>query len=183
MAGKTVNPTRMELTRLKGRLKTARRGHKLLKDKRDELMKQFLEIVRRNRQLRAKVEQGLKEANDAFTVAAAVMGPEMMEQSWLWMEQNKNRPNDTRKPAAYIVKAALDPEKLVAGSSVWCFSDIFEKFSEIPEEFHGGFGLLTHSGIPKPAYYAMKMLAELCDNRIVLDKDASDGEVGIAAFD
>ena len=74
MAGKTVNPTRMELTRLKGRLKTARRGHKLLKDKRDELMKQFLEIVRRNRQLRAKVEQGLKEANDAFTVASAVMG-------------------------------------------------------------------------------------------------------------
>lgn len=46
-------------------------------------MKQFLEIVRRNRQLRAKVEQGLKEANDAFTVASAVMGPEMLEQSLL----------------------------------------------------------------------------------------------------
>ena len=61
MAGKTVNPTRMELTRLKGRLKTARRGHKLLKDKRDELMKQFMDVVRRNRALRAKVEQGLKE--------------------------------------------------------------------------------------------------------------------------
>lgn len=74
MAGKTVNPTRMELTRLKGRLKTARRGHKLLKDKRDELMKQFMDVVRRNRALRAKVEQGLKEANAAFTVAAALMG-------------------------------------------------------------------------------------------------------------
>ena len=77
MAGKTVNPTRMELTRLKGRLKTARRGHKLLKDKRDELMKQFMDVVRRNRALRAKVEQGLKEANAAFTVAAALMGPEV----------------------------------------------------------------------------------------------------------
>ena len=78
MAGKTVNPTRMELTRLKGRLKTARRGHKLLKDKRDELMKQFMDVVRRNRALRAKVEQGLKEANAAFTVAAALMVPEVL---------------------------------------------------------------------------------------------------------
>jgi len=84
MAGKTINPTRMELTRLKGRLKTAVRGHKLLKDKRDEMMKQFLEIVRRNRVLRKKVEEGLKQANAAFTVASAVMGPEMLEQALLY---------------------------------------------------------------------------------------------------
>ena len=69
MASATINPTRMELTRLKGRLKTAMRGHKLLKDKRDELMKQFLDIVRRNRELRAKVEAGLEKANAA---AAAI---------------------------------------------------------------------------------------------------------------
>ena len=55
----TVNPTRMELTRLKGRLKTAQRGHKLLKDKRDELMKQFMDVVRENRALRKRVEEGL----------------------------------------------------------------------------------------------------------------------------
>ena len=88
MATATINPTRMELTRLKGRLKTARRGHKLLKDKRDELMKQFLEIVRKNRELRSKVERGLEEANAAFTVASALMSPEMLEQALLYPKQS-----------------------------------------------------------------------------------------------
>ena len=88
MASATVNPTRMELTRLKGRLKTATRGHKLLKDKRDELMKQFLDIVRKNRELRAKVEKGLEQANAAFTVAAAIMSPEMLEQALLYPKQS-----------------------------------------------------------------------------------------------
>ena len=88
MASATINPTRMELTRLKGRLKTAVRGHKLLKDKRDELMKQFLDIVRRNRELRAKVEKGLEQANAAFTVASALMSPEMLEQALLYPKQS-----------------------------------------------------------------------------------------------
>jgi len=78
----------MELTRLKGRLKTAMRGHKLLKDKRDELMRQFLEIVRKNKELRKKVEQGLSEAASALTVASAVMSPEMLEQSLLYPKQS-----------------------------------------------------------------------------------------------
>ena len=88
MPSATINHTRMELTRLKGRLKTATRGHKLLKDKRDELMKQFLEIVRRNRELRQKVEAGLERANAAFTVAAALMSPEMLEQALLYPKQS-----------------------------------------------------------------------------------------------
>lgn len=88
MASATINPTRMELTRLKGRLKMATRGHKLLKDKRDELMKQFLDVVRRNRELRAKVEKGLEEANAAFTVASALMSPEMLEQALMYPKQS-----------------------------------------------------------------------------------------------
>ena len=63
MANITVNPTRMELTRLKGKLKTAQRGHKLLKDKRDELMKQFLDTVREVRALRAEVEEDLMQVH------------------------------------------------------------------------------------------------------------------------
>ena len=87
MPSTTINPTRMELTRLKGRLKTAQRGHKLLKDKRDELMKQFMDVVRENRELRKRVEEGLMRAHGSFTVAAALMSPEMLEQSLLYPKQ------------------------------------------------------------------------------------------------
>lgn len=88
MPATQVNPTRMELTKLKARLKTAIRGHKLLKDKRDELMKQFLEVVRENRALRQKVEQSLMQAHGAFTVASALMSTEVMEQSLLYPKQS-----------------------------------------------------------------------------------------------
>ena len=88
MPAATINPTRMELTRLKGRLKTAVRGHKLLKDKRDELMKQFMEVVRENRSLRLEVEDALMRAHSAFTVASALMSPETLEQSLLYPKQS-----------------------------------------------------------------------------------------------
>lgn len=63
LAAKQVNPTRMELTRLKKKRITAIRGHKLLKDKRDELMRQYLDLVRENMEVRKKVEAGIRSAN------------------------------------------------------------------------------------------------------------------------
>ena len=84
----TVTPTRMVLNQMKGRLQTARRGHKLLKDKRDELMRQFMDVVRRNRELRSKVEAGLTEAFAALSVAGSVMSPVMLEQSLLYPRQS-----------------------------------------------------------------------------------------------
>ena len=76
MATTQVNPTRMELTRLKRKLATALKGHKLLKDKRDELMRQFLDMVRENMALRQRVEKGIRAANQNFVLASAVMnGP------------------------------------------------------------------------------------------------------------
>lgn len=68
-----VNPTRMELTNLKKKLITARRGHKLLKDKRDELMRQFLILVRENRELRKRVEEKIKKANQYMSLASGEM--------------------------------------------------------------------------------------------------------------
>ena len=78
MAATQVNPTRMELTRLKKKLVTATRGHKLLKDKRDELMRQFLDMARENMALREKVEAGIKAANTNFVIAKAGMSEQIL---------------------------------------------------------------------------------------------------------
>lgn len=81
MAQTRINPTRMELTKLKKRLRTARRGHKLLKDKFDELMKQFLDIVKKNMELRLKVEESIKKLSDGFEAASAVMSYRVISES------------------------------------------------------------------------------------------------------
>ena len=88
MAGTAVTPTRMVLNQLKGRLKTARRGHKLLKDKRDELMRQFMDVVKLNKQLRTRVEEGLTQAFASLQVASAIMSPEILEQALLYPRQS-----------------------------------------------------------------------------------------------
>ena len=88
MASTAIIPTRMVLNQLKGRLKTARRGHKLLKDKRDELMRQFMEVIKQNKALRTRVEEGLTAAFGSLQVASSIMSPEMLEQSLLYPRQS-----------------------------------------------------------------------------------------------
>lgn len=78
-----VNPTRMELTRIKRRLVTAKRGHKLLKDKRDEMVRQFIALIRENHRLRKEVETELGAALSGFAMARAVTEPEFMEEALL----------------------------------------------------------------------------------------------------
>jgi len=81
MARLNINPTRMELNKLKKRIKVARRGHKLLKDKRDELMKKFIEIVKINKTLREQMENMLKNAHSSFIIARAIMSLEAIEEA------------------------------------------------------------------------------------------------------
>lgn len=88
MSQAQVNPTRMELTRLKKKLVTARKGHKLLKDKRDELMRRFMELVKENRILREKVEKGIAQSNRNFALAAAVMSDEEVKTALLAPKQS-----------------------------------------------------------------------------------------------
>ena len=81
MAELRVNPTRMELKKVQARYATARRGHKLLKDKRDELMKKFLEVVRENKELRERVEASLAQVHGSFSIASAVSSPHMLKEA------------------------------------------------------------------------------------------------------
>lgn len=96
MARMNVNPTRMVLTGLKKRLQTARRGHKMLKDKRDELMKKFLEIVREDKALREEVEEKLMLVHSRFVMARAVMSSEIVEEALMFPKLEVNINASTR---------------------------------------------------------------------------------------
>ena len=96
MATTLPNPTRMELTRLKRKLTTALRGHKLLKDKRDELMRQFLDLVRENKTLRERVEAGLAQCNQNFVLARAGMSDEELNTAMMAPKQEVLLEADSR---------------------------------------------------------------------------------------
>lgn len=82
-----VNPTRMQMTKLKKQLITAKRGHKMLKDKRDELMRQFIELVQENKRLREKIEAELEKCSSHFVNAGAVMSKKALDSSLMSSKQ------------------------------------------------------------------------------------------------
>ena len=88
MANTVVTPTRMVLNQQKARLRTARKGHKLMKDKCDELMRQFMDVVKLNKQLRTRVEDGLTAAFASLQVSSSIMSPDMLEQALLYPRQS-----------------------------------------------------------------------------------------------
>ena len=90
MAGTRVNPTRMELTKQKKKLLSATRGHKLLKDKRDELVRQFMDLIKENMELRLKVEKGIKNANMEFAIARAGMSEQVLNTSLMASKKSLN---------------------------------------------------------------------------------------------
>lgn len=82
-----VNPTRMELQGLKKKLRTSQKGHKLLKDKRDDLMKRFLTLVRENQQLRKVVEEKIMNVYEGFVIAGAIMSPAALDEALMMPKQ------------------------------------------------------------------------------------------------
>ncbi len=130
MSAKHVNATRMELTRLKKKLTTARRGHKLLKDKRDELMRQFLELVRENKALREKVEAGIKAANQNFVLARAGMSEEALNVALMAPKQEVYLEAETRNimsveiPVFHYKTRTSDPNDIYSYGYAFTSSDL-----------------------------------------------------------
>lgn len=112
MAGRQINPNRMELLRLKKQLVTARRGHKLLKDKRDELMRLFLDTVRKNQALRRKMEKLLQSANRQMVLARAVMMPEVLETALMAGRESMSLTIDTKNIMGVSVPIFKSPFEL-----------------------------------------------------------------------
>lgn len=112
MAGRQINPNRMELLRLKKQLVTARRGHKLLKDKRDELMRLFLDTVRKNQALRRKMEKLLQAANRQMVLARAVMMPEVLETALMAGRESMSLTIDTKNIMGVSVPIFKSPFEL-----------------------------------------------------------------------
>ena len=87
--------------------------------------------------------------------------------------------NDTSMQSCYLLHSIFNSQDSVDGSSIWSFSDLFEEFHQFPEEFHGGFGLLTQSGIKKPSYHALQFLNEAGDNCYDI---SPEGKADVAVF-
>ena len=121
MALMNVNPTRMELTRLKRRLKTATRGHKLLKDKRDEMMRRFVLLVRENAKLREQVEKERSLALGEFSLCRGVMEPAMLEEALMYPARSvdltigKDNIMSVEVPTIQVVEGTLQETVLSYG--------------------------------------------------------------------
>ncbi|MBE6694011.1 MAG: V-type ATP synthase subunit D [Ruminococcaceae bacterium] len=116
MAELRVNPTRMELKKIQARYATARKGHKLLKDKRDELMKRFLDVVREDKLLRQRVEASLSGVYKSFGIASAVSSPNMLTEA-LMLPKKEGKLDVTYKNVMSVTVPVYSLEILGEGGS------------------------------------------------------------------
>ncbi len=138
MAIMAVNPTRMELSRLKKRLKVAVRGHKLLKDKRDEMMRRFIDLVRENKEIRESVEKDLTQALGNFVLARAVMSPEVLEEAVMYPTRTVEIKTSKRNIMSVYVPKIDFEEKVNEGVSPYPYG-----FSNTSGELDGAIETLS----------------------------------------
>jgi len=136
MAQLQVKPTRMELTNLKKKRKVAARGHKLMKDKRDEMVRRFIAYARRNKELREQVEQKLSAAMGQFVLARAEMSGEAIEEALAYPARPATVSVDTQHVLSLkMPKLSLETSDTSAelDSAVSAFAEVLPMLIELAE--------------------------------------------------
>ena len=124
MARLTVNPTRMELKKLKARLATAVRGHKLLKDKSDEMIRRFSLLIRENKRLRDELEKELADCLKEFSLAAGLMPPDVMEKAFSMPTQSVEAEYGIQNVMSVEVPHIEVKEQTNSGAYPYSFADV-----------------------------------------------------------
>lgn len=135
-----MTPTRMNLHALRSRLATSTRGHKLLKDKQDELMRRFIESIKENKILRERVEAALTESFHDFFLAAAIMSPEVMEEAVALPTQKTLLDIDVKNVMSVMIpEMKFHTEKISESGSIFPYgyanttSDLDDAISKLQE--------------------------------------------------
>jgi len=131
----------MELTRLKKKLATALKGHQLLKNKRDELMRQFMDLVKENMDLRVKVEKEIKEANLDFVLAKAGMSEQVLKSALMAPKQEVSleiTPKNVMSvdiPTYQIKTRTQDPSDIYSYGFAFTSSDLDDAVTSLADVF------------------------------------------------
>ena len=136
-----VNPTRMQMTKLKKQLITAKRGHKMLKDKRDELMRQFIELVQENKRIRERVESELEQCSAHFVNAGAVMSKKALDSSLLASKQQTGVEVDSRNVMSVDVPVFTSVSQSPEEGDIYPYGFAFTSF-ELDDAVHSLHSLL-----------------------------------------
>lgn len=89
--------------------------------------------------------------------------------------------HDEKYSAAFVVKSCMDLQNKIQGYMFWCCSDVYEEQFMLGKPFHGGFGLVSNCGIPKPNFWAFKILSQLHKSRLALP-ESRNSDIEHAAF-
>lgn len=143
MAKLNINPTRMALSNLKSRLVTAKRGHKLLKDKQDELMRRFIDMIRKNKSLRIEVEKALSNSFKSFLLASAVMSPEFLEQAVAFPKEKVSVSIETKNVMSVLIPQMKFERTQSKGAIFpYGFAQTSSKLDDAILELHGVMNML-----------------------------------------
>lgn len=119
-----VNPTRMELKKLKARLATAVRGHKLLKDKSDEMIRRFTVIIKENKSLREQAERELGDCLKQFSTAVSGMSAPEMEKAFSFPVSGVQADFDTADVMSVVVPKITVKENTSKAVFPYAFTEI-----------------------------------------------------------